>query len=364
MSTSFNLNDQNYVLTFNDEFDGDRLRLQNAETNDGIWATTFSPGWDDLHFLSQNNEQQYYVDPNRDTLTSPFIMGGGKVQIKATPLTAQEQSLAQGQAFSSGLLTSEMTFSADAGYVEMRADLPDQQGFWNAFWMLPSDGGWSSEIDIVEQLGQDPDTLHTNVWDHGSPNELAVTVDGSDGFHTYGLLWAENLIQWYYDGELIREVEQGLAEEMFLALGLAIGGFAGDTDETTDFSDTMVVDYVRVYEREDDPNRNDAIGDDGYVPPEEDVGTNRAEMMRGTMFDDVINAGTGRDKVYGREGDDLISGEIGNDRLFGGADSDVLDGGDGHDRLFGGYGSDTLDGGKGTDRLFGFEGADLMHGGR
>ncbi|MEM7060739.1 MAG: family 16 glycosylhydrolase [Pseudomonadota bacterium] len=363
MATSFKLNDKDYVLTFNDEFNDESLRLFDGQEG-GIWATTFSPGWDDLHFLSQNNEQQYYVDPNRDALTSPFAMSNGNVEIKATELTAEQSVLAQGQGYSSGLLTSEMTFSADSGYVEIRADMPGQQGFWSSLWMLPVDGGWTSEIDIAEVLGHDPDTLYTNVWEQGVPDSEAITVDGSDGFHTYGLLWTEGLIQWYFDGDVVREVNASLNEDMYLALSLAIGGFAGDTDESTDFDDVMKIDYVRVYELEDDPDRNDAIEMDGFVPNTNGFGSNLSEMLRGTMFDDVLDAGAGRDKVYGRQGDDLIAGGTGNDRLFGGADEDTLDGSIGHDRLFGGYGSDLLEGGSGTDKLFGFEGADEMYGGR
>ena len=71
-------------------------------------------------------------------------MKDGAVEIKASQLTAEESTLAQGQNYSSGLLTSQMTFTADSGYVEIRADMPEQQGFWSSLWMLPIDGGWTA----------------------------------------------------------------------------------------------------------------------------------------------------------------------------------------------------------------------------
>lgn len=364
MSTSFSFDGKDYVLTFNDEFNGSALRVNDGVGDDDIWATTFSPGWDDLHFLAQNNERQYYVDPSRETLTSPFTMVDGKVNIKATQLTEAEQALAQGQQYSSGLLTTQMSFSATSGYVEMRADMPAQQGFWSSFWMLPLDGGWTSEIDIAEVLGHDTDTLHTNFWIEGEPDSQAVQVDGSDGFHTYGLMWTKNQVQWLYDGQVVRTLDRGLSEDMFLAISLAVGGFAGSVDGTTDFSDTMKIDYVRVYELENDPHRNAAIEFDAYTAQSDAYATSHGEILRGTQFDDEIDAGAGRDKVYGRLGDDLIDGSTGNDRLYGGGNDDHLIGGIGHDRLFGGYGHDEVHGGIGTDRMFGYSGNDLLTGGR
>lgn len=54
-----------------------------------------------------------------------------------------------------------------------------------------------------------------------------------------------------------------------------------------------------------------------------------------------MEAGDGRDMVFGGRGNDTILGEEGRDFLFGGRGNDDLDGGSGPDFCHGGRGSDT-----------------------
>lgn len=51
------------------------------------------------------------------------------------------------------------------GRFEIKAKLPTGRGLWPAIWMMPAKdtyGGWpaSGEIDIMEQVGYAPDTIH------------------------------------------------------------------------------------------------------------------------------------------------------------------------------------------------------------
>lgn len=57
--------------------------------------------------------------------------------------------------------------------------------------------------------------------------------------------------------------------------------------------------------------------------------------------DDVLNGGTGNDRLSGFAGDDELNGNAGNDTLDGGDGDDRLDGGTGVDRMSGGAGDDT-----------------------
>ena len=88
------------------------------------------------------------------------------------------------------------------------------------------------------------------------------------------------------------------------------------------------------------------------------VGTNSANVLKGTNVRDDIFGRDGKDVligfaaadyVYGEEGDDVLLGESGNDRLWGGGRDDTLDGGAGGDRLWPGWGSDVVDAGSGND---------------
>lgn len=354
MTNTISIDGDDYVLTFADEFNGSSTRYWKGFNKNGVWATSFSPHQDDTRWIAANNELQYYVDPDDPVLASPFTVGGGAMEINVHELTASEQALTGGQSYSSGLLTTEMTFEAESGYIEIRADVPDEQGFWSALWLLPADGDWSTEIDIAEVLGSNTDAVHTNVWTNGTPDEEIVATEVGNGFHTYGLLWTDTTIEWQIDGVTVRTTTNTVNEKMFLALGLAVGGWDGGPDATTDFSDGLKIDYVRVYELETDPDRNDAIpfGQD-FQPDELHDGTDADDTLNGSRWSDAMFGMDGDDIIYGKKGDDWLEGGAGNDELFGHKNDDFLFGNEGDDKLIGGKGEDRIEGGAGTDHLWG-----------
>ncbi|MEM1394907.1 MAG: calcium-binding protein [Cyanobacteria bacterium P01_H01_bin.150] len=100
-------------------------------------------------------------------------------------------------------------------------------------------------------------------------------------------------------------------------------------------------------------------------------GDNGSDYLDGGIGNDALIGGEGYDSLYGSEGDDdlqglrgndSILGEAGNDTLEGGNDNDTLDGGVGNDYLYGGHGDDSHDGGSGDDRIFGGIGNDTLTG--
>ena len=102
------------------------------------------------------------------------------------------------------------------------------------------------------------------------------------------------------------------------------------------------------------------------------LGTNYADVLDGTLDndliygldgDDVINGLGGNDCIYGDGGHDIIDGGGGNDTIVGGNGHDVIDGKDGHDIIHGGFGNDTITGGFGLDMLYGDGGHDIIYGG-
>ncbi|MGI2214690.1 beta strand repeat-containing protein, partial [Shewanella oncorhynchi] len=64
---------------------------------------------------------------------------------------------------------------------------------------------------------------------------------------------------------------------------------------------------------------------------------------------DVVNGGSGNDKIYGQSGSDILYGHTGDDYIDGGSHNDALRGGDGNDTLIGGLGDDVLRGDSGAD---------------
>jgi uncharacterized delta-60 repeat protein len=99
---------------------------------------------------------------------------------------------------------------------------------------------------------------------------------------------------------------------------------------------------------------------EGGKPGVKRRGSDRADTLRGTWLNDVLQ-GLGGDDV-------LISGaadfSFGRDRLVGGAGNDRLLSGSGKDRLEGGSGDDFLDSGKSDDLLLGGSGNDRLLGRR
>ena len=68
-------------------------------------------------------------------------------------------------AYTSGRVSTENKFSFLYGRVDIRATLPGTKGLWPAAWMLPQDGPWPPEIDILELLGDRPDRVYlTSHW--------------------------------------------------------------------------------------------------------------------------------------------------------------------------------------------------------
>jgi CubicO group peptidase (beta-lactamase class C family) len=96
------------------------------------------------------------------------------------------------------------------------------------------------------------------------------------------------------------------------------------------------------------------------------------DRLYGGRQDDVLNGGSGHDRLFGDRGNDLLVGGSGDDYLSGGEGDDRLKGGSGRDQLFsddgndyldGGAGFDILNGGKGNDDLFDYDGGDRLTGG-
>ena len=90
------------------------------------------------------------------------------------------------------------------------------------------------------------------------------------------------------------------------------------------------------------------------------VGTDHADVLKGTSGRDVIVGLGGADTIEGLRGDDFICGGLGDDTILGsrggdfikgGGGNDVIDAGPGFDWLYGDPGDDQLDGGPGLGLL-------------
>jgi beta-glucanase (GH16 family) len=142
------------------------------------------------------------------------------------------------------------------GRFEMRARLPGTQGIWPAFWLLPQDGNWPPEIDIMEFLGHDPTRVYaTNHWPiPGQPgvsqSQTASFVGPNfmDGYNTFRCDWWPDRIEFYVNDQLFSTNRTAVPQvPMFILLNTAVGGnWPGNPNASTVFPQYFRVDWVRV----------------------------------------------------------------------------------------------------------------------
>lgn len=232
-------------LIWSDEFDYSGLpdaSFWNMETGGGGWG---------------NNELQYYTNSENNAQVSDGVL----------TITAREENI-NGYDYSSARITTQNKFDFKYGRIEARMKLPYGQGIWPAFWMLGTNinsVGWPAcgEIDIMEMIGGSgrENTVYTTLhWDnagsHSDYGEAYTLSSGmfSDDFHVFSVEWDSQTVRGYVDGNQFYNISITSAElsefqqNFFVILNIAVGGsWPGYPDATTEFPQTMKVDYVRVY---------------------------------------------------------------------------------------------------------------------
>lgn len=224
------------TLVWSDEFSGTQLNTEFWKYEKG------AGGWG-------NNELQEYTDsPNN------VFLENGRLYIRAV-------KDANGKYTSGRIITSgkkEFKF----GRIDIRAKMPVGKGIWPALWMLGSNistAGWPAcgEIDIMEYLGHETNkvygTAHYDESGHKSNGSSYTLSSGnfSEKFHVFTLMWQENSMVWYVDYQKFFQFDRWVPfnNPFFFIMNVAVGGnWPGSPDQTTVFPQTMVVDYIRVFQ--------------------------------------------------------------------------------------------------------------------
>ena len=236
------LNYPNYTLTWNDEFNGSSLSSDwTQEIGNGNW------GWG-------NNELQYYRAQNT-SLENGYLI-----------ITAKQENFG-GKNYTSSRIKTQGNIFHTYGRIDIRAKLPFGQGLWPALWMLGenfSSTGWPScgEIDIMEMIGGNgwnDRTVHGTVhWEdnghalYGGHNTL-TSGRFADEFHVFSIIWTPSSIKWLRDDIQYHMIDinnlSAFHNNFFFIFNVAVGGnWPGSPDASTIFPQTMIVDYVRVFQ--------------------------------------------------------------------------------------------------------------------
>jgi beta-glucanase (GH16 family) len=246
--SSDSANDEEGTLLWADDFDGPAGQLPAADR----WHLDVGTDW--------GNGQ---LEWDSDRPENVALDGNGNLAIVARA----EQY--QGCAYTSGRLTTQGLFSQTHGRFEARIKLPVGQGLWPAFWLLGANVGtvgWPAcgEIDIMEYRGQEPNVVHGSLHGPGysgaSPISARYDLPGRGfdaAFHIFTVEWAQGEITWLVDDQVYQRLTAadlpGSARWVFdhpfnIILNLAVGGgYVGAPNASTQFPQTMLVDWVRVY---------------------------------------------------------------------------------------------------------------------
>lgn len=269
-SQTFTLSIPSGTLVWSDEFTNSTGAL--AQPNPLIWTyDTGAGGWG-------NSELETYcgwgssTSPCSTSNPSEYIGTDGYLHIEA-----QQPS---GNVYTSARLKTQGLFSFQYGRIEFRAQVPEEQGFWPANWLLGNNiatVNWPAcgEQDVLERVN----VALTPDWNEGSvhgPGFTGATGLGSQylfpvpgtaaTFHSYGMIWSQGSVSYYvsdtpnptnpapYVTYTTSSLSSGMVwpfdagQSNFIILNLAIGGdYPGAPDNTTPFPSEMLVDYVRIY---------------------------------------------------------------------------------------------------------------------
>ena len=318
--------DTSYLTrTFTEDFDS-YPSLYNASTGTGVWDTYFHTGFSSgpQSNLSHtnNDELQIYVDPGYAGSGStplgidPFSVADGVLTITAQATPPDAVGALFNHNYTSGLLTTADTFYQQYGYFEMRAAMPNSQGAWPSFWLLPEDQTYGLELDVTEQIGHDTvyQTSHYYVDGVRHKTNFANQVFDATQFHTYGMLWTARELAWFVDGVEVasQPTPSDLNKPMYIIADLALGGKWPGPLPAGFTSAELKIDYIHAY----------------AAPPDAMVASINSSQSNVGID---VNGTPGNDVLVGTVGDDTVKGFDGNDVLSGLENADTLDGGAGND---------------------------------
>lgn len=233
-----------------------------------VWSEEFAVAgppdpstWGSETGLIRNQEAQYYTEARPEN---------ARVENGALVIEARKEEYA-GAHYTSASLNTLGKREFFRGRIEVRAKIPTGTGSWPAIWMMGTNiggVGWPEcgEIDVMENVGYEPDTIYATVHTPGSVNDPGRVERGGHidipapygGFHVYAVEWREDRLEFFCDGTkyfAYRKDDRYPAywrfdRPFYLLLNLAIGGTWGGAHGIDDaiFPLRYEIDYVRYYE--------------------------------------------------------------------------------------------------------------------
>lgn len=220
---------------------------QDTDTREEKWKLIWSDEFDE-ESVNLDYWTQVYRTNNYNNELQCYLPGNSDIDNGALRLAARREN-AKGKKYTSAMLETQGKLTLRYGRIEARMKLPEGQGLFPAFWLLPEQEG--EEIDIMEMIGNDPETIYGVIhYDKGDKRSYeSVTNNTPQDYHVYSLDWEPYGLTWYIDGNPFMQATEGIPSvDMYVILTLAVGGnWPGDPDDSTPFPSSMMVDYIRIY---------------------------------------------------------------------------------------------------------------------
>ena len=252
-----------YVPVWSDEFDGD-----------GAIDTS---KWDFEEGFVRNQELQWYQSENAFQEDGYLVIEGREEQRpnpNYEPGSTSWKTSRETIEYTSSSLRTRGLFSWQYGRLVVRAKVTNHTGTWPAIWTLGIDCQWPSngEVDVMENYGGDilaNFAWGTNQdwspnWDSSRLSVESLDPDWSNRFHIWELEWDADRMVIYLDGNELNSVslsttingssacagQNPFQQPHYLLLNLALGGAGGSVDSLS-FPTRYLVDYVRIYQEEE-----------------------------------------------------------------------------------------------------------------
>lgn len=246
-----------WVMTLNEEFEGNELDLQ-------TWNTRYV--WDG----PADSETQRYTKEN--ILVKDGVLS---IECEVNPGHQYDDPNLPTRKYATAAMTTYDKWTQRYGYIEARLKPPTARGLWPAFWLMP-DRGAESGLDVWQRRstgskhgqGMEIDIFeHLTEWGSGR-NNIAAHWGGyganhkqwgsnhvyygptSDGWHVFGVLWEPGKLTWYIDGIKKGEWEN---EEIgnvpaYVILCVQMGSWATNDVDEASLPDYFQIDYIRAWQ--------------------------------------------------------------------------------------------------------------------
>jgi hypothetical protein len=216
---------------FRDDFNGSSLD-----------RTKWRPNWfgtnDSAVTKPVNTKEQGCYDP------AQVSVGLGVLRLSAVARSCRATNGVT-YPYASGIVSTKDHFTFRYGYFEARLWTPPGSGpirNWPAFWANGTgQHPLTGEIDVVEGLaGRACWHFH---YKSGEPGGC-VNKSNVAGWHTYAAEWRQGVVTYFYDGEQVGRITQGITSTpMYVVLNL---GVSSTVSGPVTLPAEMLVDYVKV----------------------------------------------------------------------------------------------------------------------